>query len=89
MDLRRHGLPACRSMQAKFESKGAMRMAKKWRKPHPAIPHYGWNDFDGCWFCKTPNGCSNCKHLKKYIHYEDATGDITQSKRANKKECEK
>lgn len=37
---------------------------RKYRKP-PSMPHWFWNDIDGCWFCKNRNGCSNCSVIKK------------------------
>lgn len=41
-------------------------MAKqKYRKPRPAIPHYGWWSLDGCWCCKNRNACGGCKVLKE------------------------
>lgn len=36
-------------------------MGKAKRKPRPSMPDWYWWGQDGCWFCKTPNNCNQCK----------------------------
>ena len=43
----------------------------KYRKARPQPPRHYWLDADCCWFCKDRNGCSNCKVIKEYIHFND------------------
>lgn len=42
-------------------------MGKAKRKPCPSVPHYIWLDRDGCWFCKKPNNCNQCKANRKWL----------------------
>lgn len=30
------------------------------------MPHWFWRDQDGCWFCKSPNNCNQCKANRNY-----------------------
>lgn len=41
-------------------------MGKAKRKPRPSMPHWFWRDQDGCWFCKSPNNCNQCKANRNY-----------------------
>lgn len=36
-------------------------MGKAKRKPRPSMPDYYWFGQDGCWFCKSPRNCNQCK----------------------------
>lgn len=41
-------------------------MGKAKRKPKPSMPHWFWRAQDGCWFCKSPNNCNQCKANRDY-----------------------
>lgn len=31
------------------------------------MPKWYWYVQDGCWFCKTPNNCSQCKPNREFL----------------------
>lgn len=39
-------------------------MSKPLRKPRPSMPNWYWLGQDGCWFCKHPNNCNQCKAIR-------------------------
>lgn len=40
------------------------------RKPRPEPPNWVFLVDDNCWWCHERNGCSGCKYLKEYSHYQ-------------------
>lgn len=45
-------------------------MGKAFRKPRPSMPDWFWWGQDGCWFCKNPRNCNQCKVNR--IHVKSA-----------------
>ena len=55
------------------------------------MPHWYWLGQDGCWFCKNPNNCNQCKANRDYLkNYGEKKikGQTAGSKKASRKEFE-